>query len=145
MNRRTFTTGLAVAAAVVAVPVSAKSSNPDDWFQREREANTFTEDDNLTERLDKLNALMGTDYEIRVFMPDEWRKARSGRKYPLPPVTEAELLAATGPRLIQGVKYEWGVHLRRNGKRWTGNMSPVEYLDWTAQVALGYRLARAQG
>jgi hypothetical protein len=80
-------------------------------------------------------------------MPDEWRREQSTRRKPLPPVDEEELLTkAAADNLPHSPvePYRWGVYLERQGQRWSGDMNPIEYFHWTAQVAFGYRMAKAQ-
>lgn len=139
MQRRKFIGGLTV-AALLPLPAVVGSSDVDQWFVRQAQANTFTEEDTLVERVAKLNALMGTDYVLDVEYPKEWERQT-------PPVHKDELLHARRSQLVDDPRHpsRWRAYLKRNGEHWTGSMQPIEFLHWTAQVALGYRLAKVQG
>lgn len=144
MQRRNFITGTAatvVASAVVALPLGGSV----DCLAAQVKLNTFSPDDTLAQRTEKLNALMGTRFKVRADYPEEWDTVEWNKPGP-DHLDEDYLLAATSARLdpTPTTKWTWGVYLEHDGQRWSGNMTPVEYLHWTAQVALGYRIAKVQ-
>lgn len=128
MKRRNFVTGTLTTAAAAALALTA---NPD---LVTAQAVTFSDDDTLTQRTQKLNRLLNADFEVDVKYPKEWETQRCF-------IRRDELLGAQFPRLLWDIKhpFEWSVHLNQNGKQYTHDMNPLEFFHWTSQMAWEHR------
>lgn len=125
MERRNFVTAIAGAAAIMALPATSLAAHPT--------PSTFSDDDTLVQRAEKLNALMGTDYEVDVTYPKEWDTRQL--------ISRDELLGAQYPRLTYGLKDppEWNVYFKCNGERCSRDMNPFEFFHYTSAIAWQYR------
>lgn len=131
MQRRNFIAGTAALVAAAALPTSSLAGT-------QQSETTFTDDDTLVQRTQKLNALMGWDYEVDVKYPKEWDTQRYS-------TSREELLGAQFPRLVYNPKqpFEWSVYLKRGELQCTHNMSPFEFFHWTSVMAWQYRRKHA--
>lgn len=139
MQRRNFVTAMAGAAAVMALPVAS--------FATQLSVNAFTANDTLAQRIEKLNALMGTRFALRLdAMPKgvrddpKWRAEleRTYMNYPATHIFDGDRGDGGGGDV------GWRISLWQDGKQFTGSMRLTQMFHWTAQVALGYRLAKGQ-
>lgn len=116
--------------ATLALPISLSSARAD--------STTFSDEDTLVERTKKLNALMGTNFQVDVKYPKEWETERF-------PVSRDELLGAQFPRLLWDMRhpFQWSVHLRQYGVQCTHSMTPLEFFHFTSQWAWDFRVKKA--
>jgi hypothetical protein len=144
MQRRNFIAGTIGAATVFAIPFGHNSA---DCLAAQKSLNTFAQDDTLAQRVDKLNDLMGTRFLLHLDrLPEHIENDPKFRAeyvttymdYPSDSVFDAD--RSEGGMGDVG----WRVSLWRDGQRYTGCMRLSDMFDWTAQVALGYRIAKAQ-
>lgn len=134
--------------AVVAATVKVNASGlPSDWKRLADEANTFTQEDTLAQRIEKLNALMGTKLTLHLDQMPKitrenpvWRKEYEATYMNYPSTNIFDHDQEDGGMGDAG----WRVSLR-DGKWHTGSMRLKEMFHWTAQIGLGYRIAKAQG
>lgn len=124
MKRRNFVKAIAGAAAVAAIPVAISAGdNPVDW-RRVDEANTFGPNDTIQQRLEKLRKLMGTNITLG-YIGVHGEYVRTDKFYGENSGGRRCLIFSDG--------------------HGTGYMDKETMMHWTAQVALGYRIATAQG
>lgn len=144
MQRRNFITGTVATAAVLALPMGHDSA---DCYAAQGRLNTFSDDDTLPQRVEKLNALMGTKFTLHLDKVPEL--ARDDPKWRAE--CEAMFVNCPAKHVFDDPKEEggmgdvgWRVSLWQDGKRFTGCMGVKPMFHWTAQIALGYRMAKEQ-
>lgn len=130
MRRRNFIAGVASMTAV-ALPMvmSAADVRAANWRRIADETNTFGPDDTLEIRLRKFNELTGIDLTLSDPCGHRYKKVIMAGKHGKPIRTEDQST--------------WRCFVYPDGSS-TGSMDEETMMHWTAQVALGYRLAKAQ-
>lgn len=123
MKRRSFVKRLAsVAVIAAAVKVNAAGSSAD-WHRIADEANTFGPHDTVQTRLRKFNELTGAGLSF-AWIDLDGRYVRTNKFY--------------------GENHGGRRCLVFQDGKGTGYMDREAFLHWTAQVGLGYRIAKAQ-
>lgn len=123
MRRRNFIKSAAVALAMATTVKANASAPPADWYKIADETNTFSSSDTIQQRLEKFNQLTGMNVSLG-YIGAGGRYVRTNKFYGEKSCGRRCLVYADGCG--------------------TGYMDRETMMHWTAQVALGYRIARAQ-
>lgn len=123
MQRRNFIKGIAGAMVITSIPVAVSASDDSVDWQQVDNVNTFNPDDTIHQRLEKLRKLMGTNITLG-YIGVHGEYVRTDKFYGENNGGRRCLIFSDG--------------------HGTGYMDKETMLHWTAQVALGYRIATAR-
>lgn len=134
MRRRDFAKTLALASGFITAPILVKGSS--------LIANSFKEEDTLSERIRKFNVQTGSNLVLMYRHTFVWKSF--GLDFAKNDPCRGDTITLKGSEVYQDQETGLRFWLEEDGKHFTGDMTAHEMFHWTAQVALGYRMAKNQ-
>ena len=132
MKRRNFTKAMALVCGGLAFPLNVSG----------KVENNFEQKDTLSERIRKFNTQTGLSLVLMYRHTSVWKDF--GLDFAKDDPQHGETITFTGDDVYQDQETGFRFWLEEDGKHFTGEMTAYEMFHWTAQVALGYRIAKNQ-